>query len=135
MPWPALVCVTERTTLTRSISRAWRGRCSAMRIPGTLVLTGRNSPRNSAGAAGLGVEGAEWAGPAAEQQQDHRRVAAGLARLRRASLEAQVIGQGKAGQAEEAHPQETAAAHPVAGAVARSTDVQHDPAPRQMSHR
>jgi hypothetical protein len=37
-----------------SAMRAWRGRISLIRIPGTLVEMARQGPRYSAGASGFG---------------------------------------------------------------------------------
>ena len=48
-----IVDTEERISAILSICRAVRGRCSPIWTPGTLVATGLNSPRNSAGASGL----------------------------------------------------------------------------------
>src|SRR5579883_840413 len=65
MPWPAFVCVADRTTLSLSKIFACRGRCSLICTPGTLVLIGLNSPRTSTGAFGLRSYMSMWLGPPA----------------------------------------------------------------------
>jgi hypothetical protein len=47
--------------------RAWCGRCSPIWMPGTFVLIGLNSPRNSAGALGFKSYMSIWLGPPACQ--------------------------------------------------------------------
>ena len=47
------LATSERTTDSLSIIFACIGKCSQMSMPGTFVLIGLNSPRNSAGASGL----------------------------------------------------------------------------------
>jgi hypothetical protein len=49
-----------RTTAYRFARAASFGRCSQTRSPGTLVPIGRNSPRTSAGASGLGSNVSRW---------------------------------------------------------------------------
>ena len=39
------------------------GKCSQISTPGTLVWVGRNGPRTSAGASGLGSQVSSWLGP------------------------------------------------------------------------
>src|SRR6185436_10731978 len=46
-----------------SMMRALSGRCSLIRMPGTRVGIGRNSPRNSLGASGFGSHVSMWLGP------------------------------------------------------------------------
>ena len=51
--WLTAECVIDRTMRKRCACRARSGRCSVMRMPGTFVAVGRNSPRTSAGASGF----------------------------------------------------------------------------------
>src|SRR5918911_5522558 len=44
---------SERTTASLSNIFAWRGKCSLICTPGTVVGIGLDSPRNSGGGAGL----------------------------------------------------------------------------------
>src|SRR6516162_9175832 len=52
-----------RSSASRSVWRARRGRCSLTRTPGVRVAMAANSPRYSAGASGLGSQVSCWAGP------------------------------------------------------------------------
>ena len=61
--WSTSVCVIDRITASRSARAASIGRCSQICRPGTAVGMGLNSPRNSAGASGLGSQVSCWAGP------------------------------------------------------------------------
>ena len=58
---------TVRTRASLSAIRACNGMCSQMSNPGTLVLIGLNSPRNSDGAAGLRSYMSMCEGPPARQ--------------------------------------------------------------------
>src|SRR5262245_51972732 len=55
---------------------AWRltsGRCSVIRMPGTVVATGLNSPRTSAGASGFMSQTSSWLGPPWSRNRMHER--------------------------------------------------------------
>src|SRR5688572_18811419 len=69
------------------MSFAKRGKCSLIRMPGMEVSMGRNSPRISAGASGLGSNVSMWLGPPAIQRrmQDLGRGPPGAAAARRLS--------------------------------------------------
>ncbi len=57
-PW-----VIDRTIASRSIRFASRGRCSVIRMPGTFVAIGLNSPRTPSGASGFMSQMSMWLGP------------------------------------------------------------------------
>ena len=59
------------------------GKCSLIRIPGTLVAIGRNGPRISSGGVGLRVPSVELAGTTPQENQDARPRAAETDRGRR----------------------------------------------------
>ena len=81
-----------------------------MRMPGTLVAIGLELAAELGRGVGLEVVHVEVAGPAAEPEEDDRGVACvGLPASPRPRLEAQVVGQRQAGQAEEADLQEARA--------------------------
>ena len=61
--WEDMVWCSERTSARRWPSPAWRGNSSQTSMPGTLVGIGRNGPRYSAGAFGLGSNVSNWLGP------------------------------------------------------------------------
>src|SRR5262245_19729776 len=55
---------------------AWRltsGRCSVIRMPGTVVAIGLNSPRTSAGASGFMSQTSSWLGPPWSRNRMHER--------------------------------------------------------------
>src|SRR4051794_33981760 len=58
-----IVWCKDRTTASLSAIRACIGKSSQKAIPGTAVLIGRNGPRISAGASGLGSNVSNWLGP------------------------------------------------------------------------
>ena len=53
----------DRTIASRCACWASSGKCSLIEIPGTLVAIGRNGPRISSGASGLGSQVSSWLGP------------------------------------------------------------------------
>ena len=82
---------------------ACSGRCSLISMPGTFVVIGLNSPRNSAGASGLRSYMSMWLGPPASQSRITdfaSRLGAG--RFRRAASLPQQIRQRQPAEAEGA---------------------------------
>src|SRR4051794_6920967 len=61
-PWIGYGCVTDRTTLTLSITRASRGNSSQTSSPGTTEGIDPSSPRTSTGAPGFGSKVSNWLG-------------------------------------------------------------------------
>ena len=70
--WFPSGCDIDRTIASWSARAARPGRCSQIRMPGTAVSIGLNSPRIAVGRLGLHVERVVLAQPAAEQDHDHR---------------------------------------------------------------
>src|SRR3954464_2261474 len=58
-----IVWCSDRTTARRFAILACRGNSSQTSRPGTAVRIGRNGPRYSAGASGLGSQVSNWLGP------------------------------------------------------------------------
>src|SRR5262249_56228378 len=77
----------------------------------------------------LEVVHVEVARPAAQPEENHRGVLGGLAVRSRRGLEPQMVGETEPGQSEEAGAEEATAAEAIAGAVARSENVEHVQAP------
>ena len=61
-PWIGYGCVTERSTVTLSITLARWGSPSQTSMPGTFERIDPSSPRISAGASGLGSNVSSWLG-------------------------------------------------------------------------
>ncbi len=61
--WPPSLPTIVRMKTNLSAICAMRGKCSQMRMPGTLVSMGLNSPRMSTGASGLRSHMSMWGGP------------------------------------------------------------------------
>ena len=83
--WLPVLCLMERMSENLSATRAMRGKCSLMDIPGARVTMGRNVPRISSGASGLRSNMSRWDGPPERNrrmtERALRRVVAAAARL------------------------------------------------------
>ncbi len=104
--WPACgptpACSCRAGSAACFISLANFGKCSLMRMPGTDVSIGLNSPRTSAGASGLGSNVSMWLGPPAIQSRMHD------------------LGRGPSGAAAASRPSQPHSDAPAAAAATNS---------------